>query len=74
MNYSVHDLELVTVVFALKLWCHHLYKTKCTLNNDHKSLQHIQNQKELNMRKCRWVELLAYYDCEISYHPGKKMC
>ncbi|GJW22655.1 hypothetical protein Tco_0033277 [Tanacetum coccineum] len=38
---------------------------------DHKSLQHIIDQKELNMRQRRWLELLADYDCEIRYHPGK---
>ncbi|GKG04446.1 putative reverse transcriptase domain-containing protein [Tanacetum coccineum] len=33
---------------------------------------HILNQKELNMRQRRWLELLlADYDCEIRYHPGK---
>ncbi|GJT15359.1 putative reverse transcriptase domain-containing protein [Tanacetum coccineum] len=32
---------------------------------------HILNQKELNMRQHRWLELLADYDCEIRYHPGK---
>ncbi|GKE22788.1 putative reverse transcriptase domain-containing protein, partial [Tanacetum coccineum] len=38
---------------------------------DHKSLQHILNQKEQNMRQCRWIELLSDYDCEIRYHLGK---
>ncbi|GKA38750.1 putative reverse transcriptase domain-containing protein [Tanacetum coccineum] len=38
---------------------------------DHKSLQYILDQKELNMRQRRWIELLSDYDCEISYHPGK---
>nr|GEV40928.1 putative reverse transcriptase domain, ribonuclease H-like domain, aspartic peptidase domain protein [Tanacetum cinerariifolium] len=38
---------------------------------DHKSLQHILHQKELNKRQRRWLELLADYDCEIRYHPGK---
>ncbi|GKC32956.1 putative reverse transcriptase domain-containing protein, partial [Tanacetum coccineum] len=28
--------------------------------------------KELNMRQRRWLELLADYDCEIRYHPGKE--
>ncbi|GJT30655.1 putative reverse transcriptase domain-containing protein [Tanacetum coccineum] len=32
---------------------------------------HILDQKELNMRQCRWLELLADYDCEIRYYPGK---
>ncbi|KAJ0481094.1 putative nucleotidyltransferase, Ribonuclease H [Helianthus annuus] len=70
-NYTTHDLELGAVVFALKVWRHYLYGTKCTIFTDHKSLQHIFNQKELNMRQRRWVELLNDYDCEIKYHPGK---
>ncbi|GJU54278.1 putative reverse transcriptase domain-containing protein [Tanacetum coccineum] len=49
----------------------YLYGTKCTVFTDHKSLQHILDQKELNMRQCRWLELLVDYDCEIRYHPGK---
>ncbi|GKA70336.1 putative reverse transcriptase domain-containing protein [Tanacetum coccineum] len=32
---------------------------------------HILDQKELNMRQRRWLELLSDYDCEIRYHPGK---
>ncbi|GKC75221.1 reverse transcriptase domain-containing protein [Tanacetum coccineum] len=70
-NYTTHDLELGAVVFALKIWRHYLYGTKCTVFTDHKSLQHILRQKELNMRQRRWLELLTYYDCEICYHPGK---
>ncbi|GKF86235.1 putative reverse transcriptase domain-containing protein [Tanacetum coccineum] len=70
-NYTTHDLELGTVVFALKIWRHYLYGTKCTVFTDHKSLQHILNQKELNMSQRRWLELLSDYDCEIRYHPRK---
>ncbi|KAD2393961.1 hypothetical protein E3N88_40938 [Mikania micrantha] len=70
-NYTTHDLELGAVVFALKIWRHYLYGTKCTIFTDHKSLQHIFDQKELNMRQRRWVELLNDYDCVIKYHPGK---
>ncbi|GKB37805.1 putative reverse transcriptase domain-containing protein [Tanacetum coccineum] len=70
-NYTTHDLELGAVVFALKIWRHYLYGTKCTVFTDHKSLQHILNQKELNMRQHHWLELLSDYDCEIRYHKGK---
>ncbi|KAI3797453.1 hypothetical protein L1987_32710 [Smallanthus sonchifolius] len=70
-NYTTHDLELGAVVFALKVWRHYLYGTKCTIYTDHKSLQHIFDQKELNMRQRRWVELLNDYDYAIRYHPGK---
>ncbi|GKB58523.1 putative reverse transcriptase domain-containing protein, partial [Tanacetum coccineum] len=57
-NYTTHDLELGSVVFALKLWRHCLYGTRCTVFTDHKSLQQILDQKELNMRQRRWLELL----------------
>ncbi|GJZ44862.1 putative reverse transcriptase domain-containing protein [Tanacetum coccineum] len=71
-NYTTHDLELGAVVFALRLWRHYLYGTKCVGGTtDHKSLQYILDQKELNMRQRRWIELLSDYDCEIRYHPGK---
>ena len=46
-------------------------RSKCTIFTDHKSLQHIFDQKELNMRQRRWIELLNDYECEILYHPGK---
>ncbi|GKD27482.1 putative reverse transcriptase domain-containing protein [Tanacetum coccineum] len=36
-----------------------------------KRLQHILDQKELNIRQRRWLELLIDNDCEICYHPGK---
>nr|GEZ53486.1 putative reverse transcriptase domain-containing protein [Tanacetum cinerariifolium] len=70
-NYTTHDLELGAVVFALKIKRHYLYSTKCIVFTNHKSLQHILHQKELNMRQCHWLELLADYDCEIRYHLGK---
>ncbi|GJR06701.1 putative reverse transcriptase domain-containing protein [Tanacetum coccineum] len=70
-NYTTHDLELGAVVFALKIWRHYIYGTKYTVFTDHKSLQHICHHKELNIRQRRWLELLADYDFEIRYHPGK---
>nr|GEV94311.1 putative reverse transcriptase domain-containing protein [Tanacetum cinerariifolium] len=59
------------VVFALKIWRHYLYMTKSVIYTDHKSLQHIFNQKDLNMHQHPWIELFSDYDCKIFYHPGK---
>ncbi|GKF24022.1 putative reverse transcriptase domain-containing protein, partial [Tanacetum coccineum] len=70
-NYTTHDLELGAAVFSLKIWRHYLYGTKSVIYTDHKSLQYIFNQKELNMRQRRWIELFSDYDCEICYHPSK---
>ncbi|GKC01066.1 putative reverse transcriptase domain-containing protein [Tanacetum coccineum] len=70
-NYTTHDLELGAVLFALKIWRHYLYGTKSVIYTYHKSLQHIFDQKELNMHQRRWLELFSDYECEIKYHPGK---
>ena len=70
-NDPTHDLELATVVFALKIWRHYLYGVPCRIFTDHKSLQYIFTQKELNLRQRRWLELIKDYACTIEYHPGK---
>nr|GFA57709.1 putative reverse transcriptase domain-containing protein [Tanacetum cinerariifolium] len=70
-NYTTYDLELRAVEFALKMWRHYLYRTRCTVFTDHKSLQHILDKKELNMWQQHWLELLSDYDCDIRYHLGK---
>ncbi|GJZ73485.1 putative reverse transcriptase domain-containing protein [Tanacetum coccineum] len=70
-NYKTHDLELGAVVFALKIWRHYRYGTKCIMFTDHKSLQLILEHKELNTRQHLWLELVSDYDCEIHYHPRK---
>ncbi|GKE47061.1 putative reverse transcriptase domain-containing protein [Tanacetum coccineum] len=50
---------------------HEVLYTKSVIYTDHKSLQHIFDQKELNMRQRRWIELFSDYECEIHYHPSK---
>ena len=73
LNYPTQDLELESVIFALKIWRHYLYGEKCQIFTDHKSLKYILSQKELNLRQRRWIELLKDYDFTIEYHPGKLM-
>jgi hypothetical protein len=70
-NYPTHDLELATVVFVLKIWRHYLYGSRFEVFSDHKSLKYLFDQKELNMRQRRWLELLKDYDFGLNYHPGK---
>ncbi|KAL0561555.1 hypothetical protein IC582_001989 [Cucumis melo] len=70
-NYPTHDLVLAAVVFTLKIWRHYLCGEKIQIFTDHKSLKYFFNQKELNMRQRRWLELVKDYDCEILYQPGK---
>ncbi|GJW77615.1 putative reverse transcriptase domain-containing protein [Tanacetum coccineum] len=53
------------------VYCDASHQFRCTVFTDHKSLQHILDQKELNIRQRRWLELLSDYDYDIRYHPGK---
>jgi hypothetical protein len=71
LNYPTHDLELVAVVHALKMWRHYSMGTKCQVYTEHKNLKYIFTQKYLNLRQHRWLELIKDYDLEIHYHPGK---
>ncbi|KAK2398171.1 hypothetical protein QL285_059665 [Trifolium repens] len=70
-NYPTHDLELAAVVFALKIWRHHLYGCTFVVFSDHKSLKYLFDQKELNMRQRRWMETLKDFDFTLEYHLGK---
>ncbi|EOY03078.1 Retrotransposon protein, putative [Theobroma cacao] len=70
-NYPIHNLEIAAIVFALKIWRHYLYGETCEIYTDHKSLKYIFQQRDLNLRQRRWMELLKDYDCTILYHPGK---
>ena len=71
VNYPTHDLELVVVVFSLKIRRYYLYGVHCKIYTDHKSLKYIFTQKELNIRQRRWLELVKDYDYEILYHSRK---
>ena len=65
-------MELVAIVFALKIWRHYLYGEQFEVYSDHKSLKYIFTQRDLNMRQRRWMEFLEDYDFTLIYHPGKE--
>jgi hypothetical protein len=68
---STHDLELLAVVHALKVWRHYLLGNLVHIYTDHKSLKYLFTQLDLNMRQRRWLELIKDYELEILYHPRK---
>ncbi|XP_069150791.1 uncharacterized protein [Solanum lycopersicum] len=70
-NFPTHDLELAVVVFVLNLWRHYLYGVHCEIFTNHRSLNYIFSQMNLNLRQRRWLELLKDYDMTILYHPRK---
>jgi hypothetical protein len=52
-HYSTHDLELLAIVHALKVWMHYLLNNLVHIYTDHKSLKYLFTQPELNMRQRR---------------------
>lgn len=46
-----HDLELAAMVYALKIWRHYHFREMCNIYMDHKSLQYIFDQNDLNLDK-----------------------
>ena len=70
-NYPTHDLELAAFIFSLRIWRHYLLGEKFRLFIDHKSLQYLFTQKELNMCPRRWLQFVKDYQFDIQYHLGK---
>lgn len=64
-------MELAAVVFALKVWRHHLYRAEFDLFSDHKSLKYLFDHRDLNMRQRRWMEYLKDFDFDLRCHLGK---
>ncbi|GKF25615.1 putative reverse transcriptase domain-containing protein, partial [Tanacetum coccineum] len=73
MNGKPYSFKGTKGVVGLKRWFEKMEQgTKSVIYTDYKSLQYIFDQKDLNMRQRRWIELLSDYECEIKYHPGKE--
>jgi hypothetical protein len=70
-HYPTHDLELLAVAHALKVWRHYLLGNLVHIYSDHKSLKYLFTQPDLNMRQRRWLELIKDYELEVHYHPDK---
>jgi hypothetical protein len=70
-HYPTHDLELLVVVHALKVWRHYLLVNQVHIDIDNKSLKDLFTQSDLNMRQWRWLELIKDYELEIHYHSKK---
>jgi hypothetical protein len=70
-NYATHDLELASVVHALRKWRHYLMGKKFELRTDHNGLKYLFDQATLNARQIRWLEFLCEYDFDIRHIKGK---
>ena len=70
-NYAMHERKLLPVIHALRTWWHYLLGNHFIVVTDHNSLKYLQTQPTLSRRQARWAELLAEFDFDIVYRPGK---
>jgi hypothetical protein len=70
--YATHDLELVAIILALKVWRHYLVGRIFELKTYHEILKHLFTQRDLNTRNMRWSDFMSEYDFVISYIKGKE--
>ena len=71
-NYATHDLELATIVHALKKWRHYLMGKRFEMRTDHNGLKYLFDQSTLNARQRRWLEFLSEYEFDIKHIKGKE--
>ena len=71
-NYATYDLEMVAVIHALKMWCHHLIGRIFLLMSDNISLKYLFDQQNLNARQARWLAFFSEYNFEIKHIKGKE--
>jgi hypothetical protein len=69
---ATHDLELATIIYALKMWRHYLMGRKFELRRDHCALKHLFEYPTLNARQIRWLKFLSEYDFKIKHIKGKE--
>ena len=71
-NYATHDLELVAIVHALKVWRHYVMGRKFELRIDHMSLKYLFEQPNLNARQARWLEFWYEFEFDIKHVKEKE--
>jgi hypothetical protein len=71
-NYVTRDLEMATIIHALKIWRHYLLGRKFVLMTDHSGLRYLFDQPKLNAIQARWIDLLSEFDFEIEHIKGKE--
>ena len=72
INYVTHDLELASIVHALKMWRHYLLGRKFELMIDQCGFRYLFDQPNLNSRQAKWMALVSKFDFEIKHIKGKE--
>ena len=70
-NYLTHNLELATIIHALKMWRHYLLGRRFVLMSDHIRLRQLFDQLNLNAKQARWLATINKFYFETRYIKGK---
>ncbi|KAF8751633.1 hypothetical protein RHS01_08618, partial [Rhizoctonia solani] len=73
-NYDTHDKELLAIIRSFEYWRIFLEGTlhPITVFTDHRNLEYWKESRTFNRRHARWHLLLAGYNFQIVYRPGKQ--
>ena len=71
LNYPTHEKELYAIIRALLTWKHYVEGRRFLICTDHHSINYLKTQPHLSKRQARWVELMAEFDFDIQYKPGR---
>jgi hypothetical protein len=73
-NHAIHDLELVSIIHALKMWGNdYLMGRKFELRTNHYCLKHFFRQPTLNVRQTRWLKFLVNMTLKLSTSKENKI-
>eukprot|EP00253_Pinus_taeda_P002470 PITA_02470 len=64
-KYVTHDIELASIIHAMKMWRHYLIGMRFILMSDDNGLRYLFEQPNLNSRKARWLAMLSEFDFDI---------
>ncbi|QRW21232.1 Transposon Ty3-I Gag-Pol polyprotein [Rhizoctonia solani] len=71
-NYTVTEQEALAIVASLAKFQPLLYGMKFKVLTNHKALEFLLTQKELNARQVRWLETINEFNCTIRYIKGSQ--
>ncbi|KAF8751560.1 hypothetical protein RHS01_08341 [Rhizoctonia solani] len=73
-NYDTHNKELLAIIRSFEYWRIFLEGTlhPITVFTDHRNLEYWKESRTFNRRHARWHLLLAGYNFQIVYRPGKQ--
>ena len=70
-NYSIRDKEPLAIIACLEKWHMYLHNTPFTIYIDYHNLQNLGTKALSNRRQARWAELMAQFEFQIVFRPGK---